>query len=173
MASGAMSFRRWTAAFDEYTKLAEPPWDQKNRQLFFSAGKMRGRKPSTKRGHRPVLFELQGKDPLFDIVSEHHKLSDYGKYRYQVYAHGRCGWSRRIHELAFMKAVVFVEASPCNEYLLAGFEPGVDYVPVAEDFSDLAEQVAKMDAQPLAAAAMAAKWAAKGRLIFAPECVLE
>ena len=30
-------------------------------------------------------------------------------FRYLVYAYGRCGWSRRIHELAFFNSAIFIE----------------------------------------------------------------
>lgn len=49
-----------------------------------------------------------------------------------------CGWSRRIHELLVINAVIFMETSPCMEYVHGLLRAHVDYEPVAQDFSDLA-----------------------------------
>lgn len=87
------------------------------------------------------------------------------EFRYNVYAYGHCGWSRRIKELAMLRTVVLVEDSICREYVHGLFEPNVDHLPVREDFSDLVE---KMEvATPVENAgdsnAMANLWAARGQ----------
>jgi hypothetical protein len=46
----------------------------------------------------------------------------------------------------------------CTRYFHELFEPGVDHVPVAEDFVDLEEKAAKIAADPKAAAVMVDKW---------------
>ena len=168
--SGAMSLRSWLERNESLWGLAAPAWEQKARRLFFSSGSMPGKQDAAKRGHRAELFRLQS--PLLNVTHASHSLAHYARHRYQVYAYGRCGWTRRLHELAFMHAVVFVEASGCAEFFLAAFEPWVHYVPVAEDFSDLPAQLARVDADPAAARAMADAWLARGRQVFSPECVL-
>jgi len=57
-------------------------------------------------GNRSNIFKIQS--PLFKAVPKPFPLREYGKYQYLVYAYGHCGWSRRLHELAFMDAVIFM-----------------------------------------------------------------
>lgn len=46
------------------------------------------------------------------------KVQDMAAYQGNIYAYGHCGWSRRVHELAMMKTVVFMEHSMCREYVI-------------------------------------------------------
>lgn len=86
------------------------PWESKEEVLFFSASP-----GAAERGNRSNIFKIQS--PLFKTVPKPFPLREYGKYQYLVYAYGHCGWSRRLHELAFMNAVVFMEESSCREFM--------------------------------------------------------
>jgi hypothetical protein len=172
MASGAMSLRMYQANLDRLQdELGGPRWAGKIAKAFFSMGTHTGKKASAKRGHRAALMGIES--PLFDIVQKETPLSESGTYKYLIYAYGRCGWSRRLHELAFTPAVVFLEGSNCSEFFLSQLEPGKDYIPVAEDFSDLQQAVERVHADGKTAAKIAANWGTKARQLFALECVLD
>ena len=166
--NGAMSLGQYDRQFRKLSHLDQPGWDAKERQLFFSSGAGAG---SALRGHRQTLFAKQS--PLMQVVTNNSLLEKYAEHRYQVYAHGRCGWSRRLREFGFMKAVVFVEDSQCEEYYLSALRPGVDYVPVAEDFSDLTGKLEAIDADPARAEAMASSWIQRARESMSLPCVLD
>ena len=172
-ASGAMSLKMFEEKIEELDHLGPQrhQWVGKEPKLFFSAGKGTGRGAASKRGHREQLFAV--KSDLTEIVRESHPLEKYATYKYLVYAYGRCGWSRRLHELAFMEVVVFMETSSCSEFYMGALTPGVDYVPVKEDFSDLAEKLAEMHAHPVRAAKMAKSWVSKARGLFTLPCLLD
>ena len=75
-----------------------------------------------------------------------------------------------------METVVFMEDSICREYVHTLFESGVDHVPVDESFRDLGAKAAEWAAgggRGNDAAAMAARWAAKGRGLMSIECTLD
>jgi len=166
--NGGMSLGAYDRQYSKLCRLEAPAWGAKRRVLFFSAGAGAG---ADQRGHRRALFEARS--PLVEAVTNNTLLEKHAEYRYQVYAHGRCGWSRRLRELSFMQAVVFVEASKCHEYFLHALRPGVDYVPVAEDFSDLTGKLGEMDADPGRAEAMAQNWIKHARASMALPCVLD
>ena len=172
MASGAMSLKMYQENLDRLRdELGGPSWAGKTNKAFFSMGSHTGKKASAKRGHRAALMDLDS--PLFDIVQKDTPLSESGTYKYLIYAYGRCGWSRRLHELAFSPAVVFLEGSNCSEFFLSQLEPGKDYIPVAEDFSDLQQAVERVHADGKAAAKIAASWGTKAQRLFTLECVLD
>ena len=180
-ASGAMSFRMYREFWEELDALnsdgpAEsdkrpPEWPDKEPALFFSAGKQAGRGRPKTRGFRKNLFQIDS--DKIKVVPESHPLSDYAKYKYLVYAYGRCGWSRRIRELAFVEAVLFVETSNCSEYFMQSLVPNEHYVSVAEDFSDLAAKVDEIDADQKKAKRLAASWLKHARSLLSLECVLD
>ena len=169
-----MSLKMYEEAVAELDQLGpqhRKAWATKEPKLFFSAGHGTGKGAASKRGHRKELFSITSDHTL--IVEESHPLEKYADFQYLVYAYGRCGWSRRLHELAFIEAVVFLEASSCTEFYLSALTPGVDYIPVAEDFSDLAEKLEALHAQPTRAAKMAKSWASKARALFTLPCLLD
>lgn len=179
-ASGAMSFRMYREFWKELDALnadstdpgqGPPAWDKKEPTLFFSAGSQAGRGRPKTRGYRKKLFNIDSE--RFVVVPESHPLSDYAKHKYLVYAYGRCGWSRRIRELAFMEAVLFVESSNCSEYFMHSLVPNKDYVPVAEDFSDLAGKVDEIHGDQKKAKKLAANWLTHARSLLSLECVLD
>ena len=166
---GDMSLTMYDQKFTVLKKEYRPPaWKTKESSILFTSGSSAG---AGLRGHRIELAEI--KSPLLKVEDTHVPLEEYAKHRYQVYAYGRCGWSRRIRELSFMKAVVFAEASPCREYFYDALRPGTDYVPVAEDFSNLAEEVARVHKHPKRAEEMANAWVDRASDFFALPCVLD
>jgi hypothetical protein len=154
--------------FHEMQNLSTVPWEEKEAQLFFSSGASRG---AGVRGHRGALYTIES--PLFNVVDQNVPLEEYAKYRYQVYAYGRCGWSRRIRELAFIKGVIFAENSSCREYFFDEFRPGKDFVPVAEDFSNLEAKVTQVHKDAKAAERLASNWVDRASNVFALPCVLD
>jgi hypothetical protein len=169
--SGAMSLKMYAGATDRLTKWDSVDWEDKQDKLFFSAGSHPGKKAAFRRGFRKQLLDI--KSPLFHTVYEELEMTESSKYRYLVYAYGRCGWSRRIHELAFFHATVFLEASNCTEFFMPKFEAMVDHIPVKEDFSDLQVKVEAMHKRPQDTRRYADAWRKKGRQVFALECVLD
>jgi hypothetical protein len=112
MFNGAATLAMYNHKFNQHLlELEGGPWGKKNRSLYFSSGKVGG---AAGRGSRAALFNLTD-DPLFALVRGNRPLNDQAKFQYLVYAHGRCGWSRRIRELAFSRAAVFAEESACRE----------------------------------------------------------
>ena len=166
---GTMSLTMYDRKFnilkDQYRR---PAWKEKEQTILFTSGRSSG---AGVRGHRKKLFKI--KSPLLKVENTHVPLEEYARHSYQVYAYGRCGWSRRIRELAFMKAVVFAEASPCREYFYDALRPSVDYVPVNEDFSNLAEEVARVHKNATNAEEMASLWIERASDFFALPCVLD
>lgn len=169
--SGAMSLKMYARSTQRLSDWDEVDWGDKTAQLFFSAGSHPGKKAAYKRGFREKLFDI--KSPLFKTIYEEVEMTESSKYRYLVYAYGRCGWSRRVHELAFFHAAVFMEASNCTEFFMPKFEPMVDHVPVKEDFSDLQDKVEALHKQPEDARRLADAWRTKGKQIFSIECILD
>ena len=95
------------------------------------------------------------------------------QFKYNVYAYGHCGWSRRIHELAMMNTGVLMEESPCNEYLHGVFVPGKHYLPVNGDFSNLHDVVQKAKHDGVDVEAMAREWSRVGRESLTLACTLD
>ncbi len=169
--SGAMQLKLYWNNYARLSELENIPWEEKQARAFFSSGSASGEKAAWERGQRAALFALDA-HPLLQIERKDYPLAELGKYRYLIYAYGRCGWSRRIHELAFVRAVIFMEASSCTEYMQGVLRPGVDYIPVKEDFSDLARQVEWVHSQPDRARILADNWYTRARPIFSLPCVL-
>lgn len=166
---GDMSLTMYDKKFNVLKDQYRPPaWKEKESKILFTSGKSPG---AGLRGHRIELSEITS--PLLKVEDRDVPLEEYAKHRYQVYAYGRCGWSRRIRELSFMKAVVFAEASPCREYFYDALRPGIDFVPVAENFSNLAEELARVHEHPTKAEDMANQWIERASDFFALPCVLD
>ena len=53
------------------------------------------------------------------------------------------------------------------------YHPGVDYVPLEGDLTDLGAKLDAAVTTPDKSAAMAARWLARGRDVLSMECVLE
>lgn len=172
-ASGAMSLRMYEENWENLLLSAKThkPWSEKVGKCFFSAGKQTGKKAAAKRGFRHVLFET--KDELLDVRLEEYPLSKYAEFKYLVYAHGRCGWSRRIRELAFMDTTILLEASNCTEYYLSKLKANEDFVPVKEDFSDLAQKLQWAHKNQEESKRIAQNWVLHARSIFSLPCVLD
>jgi len=100
-------------------------------------------------------------------------MSKYGEYRYLAYTYGHSGWSGRLRELLFMNSTIFMERSECNEFYFDALRPGVDYVPVAEDLSDLQTKVETSARDIPAARAMASSWIANGAPLMSMGCILD
>lgn len=150
--------------------LKNPSWDKKKKTAFWSAGSRGGPKKPKSRGFRSNLYAI--KSELINISDADTRLEEYAQYQFQIYAYGRCGWSRRLRELTYMQAVVFMETSNCTEYFTSFFRPGVDYVPVAEDFSDLNEKIKQISLDPQLALSISQNWLARGENIFSLSCLL-
>lgn len=146
-------------------------WDSKDSKLFFSAGHGTGQKRAIARGYRRALFQINS--PLMEVTEDSISLEENAKYKYLVYAFGRCGWSRRIHELAFFKSVVFIEESNCSEYFMSSIDPESDYIPVATDFSNLEGRLTEVHANQTRALKLGLSWRAKIHKVFSLECILD
>lgn len=143
----------------------DTPWETLENVAFFSAGG-----GATTRGNRSHLFAISKAHSNYLNATPHARGMDVmSDFRYNVYAYGHCGWSRRIKELAMLRTVVLLEESSCAEYVHGMFQPDVDHMPVSEDFADL---VAKMEAATLAGGdggtpfdgnAMAEEWVTRGQ----------
>ena len=72
-----------------------------------------------------------------------------------------------------MHAVVFMEESPCHEFVHSLFKPGVDHVPVAMDFSDLAAKAEATLQDEAQARRMADRWVKQGIEATRLTCVLD
>lgn len=164
--TGRMTFALWEQRSKQLADWGAGSWDAKNNSLFFSAGY-----GAAVRGNRSHLFETGS--PYVKAVPHGFPLSEYGRYRYLAYAYGHCGWSRRLHELAFMDTVVFMEGSTCREYMHYAFDPDTDFVDVREDFADLRVKLEALVAKPDVARAMAARWVTKGREAMSLACTLD
>eukprot|EP01147_Barroeca_monosierra_P005449 gene5449-8901_t len=158
---GEMSIPIYKEKYKQLVALGSPtPWKYKNPKLFFSS--------SNTRGHRASILNQDHTDIV--ALSQNVPLSEYGKYRYLLYAYGHSGWSQRLRELAFMNAVILLEASNCNEYFQQLYTPWVDYIPVSEDLSNVAQRLE--EAQSLKGDDMASRWRSKGYVVFSLPCVL-
>lgn len=136
-------------------------WETLENVAFFSAGG-----GATTRGNRSHLFDISKDHGEFLNATPHARgMEVMSNFRYNVYAYGHCGWSRRIKELAMLRTVVLVEESSCNEYIHGLFRPNVDHLPVNEDFSDLVDTMEKAVPQGKAfeGNAMAEEWVARGQ----------
>ena len=164
--NGRASLALYEQLFENLQLFGTRPWNEKQSKLFFSA--------SNDRGFRTVLFELAKQNQtIYDIFHQNIPLAKNTDYRYLVYAHGNAGWSRRLRELLFMNATVFVEESKqCTEYFFDLLQPNVHYVPVAEDFSDLDNKFKHMLEHPDESERMASAWGRLGSQIFSLECTL-
>lgn len=164
--TGAMGLEIWDARSKQLSDWGDGPWDGKNNSLFFSAGY-----GAAVRGNRSHLFDTGS--AYVTALDKGRPLSEYGKYRYLVYAYGHCGWSRRLHELAFMDTVVFMEDSTCREFMHYAFDEDTDFIAVREDFSDLRVKLEALIKTPDKARAMAARWVSKGRAAMSLTCTLD
>lgn len=136
-------------------------WGSLENVAFFSAGG-----GAVTRGNRSHLFQISKSHGKYLNSTPHARGMDVmSDFRYNVYAYGHCGWSRRIKELAMLRTVVLVEDSSCREYVHGLFEPNVDHLPVKEDFSDLVERMeaATPAAKTFDGDAMADLWMARGQ----------
>ena len=164
---GGMSLQRYHERYAESVGWGgRQPFENKTGTAFFSADH-----GAADRGNRAAIFKL--KSPYLRPEKKSVDQNYYAKYQYNIYAYGHCGWSRRIHELALMDTVVLMEHSICREFFHGIFEPGVDHIPVAEDFSDLVEKLQASVTTPEAAARMGKRWGERGRAMFSLECILD
>ena len=163
---GRSSLSLYEQLFERLQKSGTRPWDSKEGKMFFSG--------SNNRGFRSALLELgRTNKTIYNIYNHKMPLAESDKYKYLVYAHGNFGWSRRLRELLFMNATVFVEESKeCTEYFFDLLQPNVHYVPVAEDFSDLDRKFKDMLEHAGEAERMASAWSRLGSQIFSLECTL-
>ena len=164
--TGEMALSLYKQRYELIKSWGNITWISKNDRMFFSSNEN-----AEHRGYREVLYTL--KSPHIEVVEETVPLQHYGRFRYLVYAYGHCGWSRRLHELALMNATILMEKSDCNEYVLDAFVPGVHYVPVAEDFSDIEERLDGMMADPIESERMAAAWVQRGTDGMSLHCTLD
>ncbi len=161
-----MNLQRYASRQADQASWWTGTWDEKSNSAFFSAGG-----GATTRGYRKGIF--QNRSPFLTAIAHGVDLNKQAKYRGQVYAFGHCGWSRRIHELAVMESVVFMEDSPCHEFIHHVFDPWVDFVPVAMNFSDLAQRAEAQLKDVEGSRRMASQWFAKGKEALSLGCVLD
>lgn len=129
------------------------PWSAKKPVAYFSAGG-----GAVNRGNRSKLFVISKEHPhLLETSAKATKCEHMSTYKYNVYAYGHCGWSRRIHELAMMETVVLVEDSICREFMHGLFSPSIDHLAVAENFADIPEKMAAALADEAGGGRMAAR----------------
>lgn len=161
---GTMSLRRYADNHRDLVRIGTgASWDAKRPKAFFSA--------KNTRGHRARMFALD--TPHLETRRGNVPLPTYGDYRYSVYTYGHSGWSARLRELMFFNTTVLLERSKCSEFILHTFKAGTDYIPVAEDLSDLPDVLAAAAADSDGSRAMAMRWVAKGRDLLRMECLLE
>jgi hypothetical protein len=147
-------------------------WKELNKKAFFSAGA-----GAQFRGNRTQLQNISEAHPeLLNTSRGGVKMNVMAEYQYNVYAYGHCGWSRRIRELAMLRTVVLVEESVCREYVHGLFQPGIDHIPVKEDFSDVVEQLQRVTDGPQSETkmeAMANAWGSRGQEMLSLGCTLD
>eukprot|EP00039_Didymoeca_costata_P005595 m.82816 g.82816 ORF g.82816 m.82816 type:complete len:451 (+) comp12889_c0_seq4:173-1525(+) len=161
---GQMSLDMYYAKYNALKGLGRKlQWTEKKDKLFFSS--------SNTRGFRGKLFEK--KSSYIEALSHNVPLSQYGDYKYLVYTYGHSGWSGRLRELAFINTTLLMETTECREFFVDSFVSGVDFVPVAEDFSDIEEVLERTRSDPEKAQKMAASWYKKGEHLMSLECVLD
>lgn len=136
---GKMSLIQYQNIYEQLKKDGSPfEWEKKIPKMFFSG--------LNERGHRADL--LRKRDSNMVTLAMQVEMAKYGKYQYLVYTYGHSGWSRRLREMAFMNTVVLMENSSCHEFYWHPFKPGVHYIPVQEDLSDLSTRLAAAIADP-------------------------
>jgi hypothetical protein len=156
-------------SYDQEIPDSPQTWDARTNQAFFSASG-----GAVKRGNRSNIYkQAKGNEDLLVATYKPCSMYDMGRYRYNIYAYGHCGWSRRVKELAMLESVALVEDSVCREYVHGLFEPGVDHLPVNEDFSNLAEVLKEAIADEKESREMAARWSHKGREMLTLSCTLD
>ena len=161
---GTMSLEMYHAKFTALEHLGtNSGWDEKKDKLFFSA--------TNARGHREKLFHI--KSPYLEAAHKNVPLKTYGEYKYNVYTYGHSGWSRRLREMMFMNTTVFMETSSCNEFFFDALQPGTDYVPVAEDLSDLRARLESVAQDPESARIMSNNWLTNAKPLMRLECILD
>ena len=174
--SGAMSLPMYKAKYAQamdwsYHASQDYPqtWKARKDMAIFSAGG-----GATTRGNRSKIFkQAKGNEDVILALDRGKRMWDMGTYRYNIYAYGHCGWSRRVKELAMLDTVVLMEDSACREYVHGMFEPGVDFLPVKEDFSNLASVARKAKANAGESGQMASSWRKKGREMMSLGCTLD
>ena len=72
-----------------------------------------------------------------------------------------------------MNSTVLMEKSDCSEFFYDKFEPGVHYIPVQEDLSDLPKQLSATISNQAQAREMAAQWVSVGQSLLSLECILD
>ena len=165
MGDGRMSINMYQHRYQLLYITGNGTWLGKDAHCFFSAGA-----GATTRGNRSHLFNTDS--PYMKTVDHAVPISEYGQYRYLVYAYGHCGWSRRLHELAFMRAGILMEKSACREYVHHIFDPVNEYISVEEDFSDVRSWLQKLAANEEQSRRMAEQWHLRGTASFTLQCTL-
>eukprot|EP01147_Barroeca_monosierra_P005763 gene5763-9016_t len=166
LGSGEMSISLWEQREALLHAIDVSDWKNKQPQLFFSAGE-----GASLRGYRANIFSINSSHVA--AIPSSRPVHEWGKYQYLLYAYGHHGWSRRLHELAQINAVVLMEESNCREYLHHAFEEGVDYISVAEDFSDVKQAMEALIKVPETSRRMAGRWGHKGRQITSLPCTIQ
>jgi hypothetical protein len=93
-----------------------------------------------------------------------------GRYRYVINVGGVVDtW--RGHELFASGAVVLYQASKFHEFFLPDLTPGVHYIRIQEDLSDLVETVLRLEAHPEEAERIAEAGRTEAERLFAMETV--
>ncbi|EGD79727.1 hypothetical protein PTSG_10711 [Salpingoeca rosetta] len=160
--TGEMSLALYRHKYSELVAMGRPgEWHAKIPKMFFSS--------TNTRGHRAAIFDSE--HPGVVALPEVVPISLYGDFQYLIYAFGHSGWSQRLRELAFMDAVLLLEESQCREYYHDVFTPHVDYIPVAEDLSNLDDALER--AMSGHDRRMAQRWRAKGYEVLSLPCVLD
>jgi hypothetical protein len=161
---GQMSLQMYKDKFAALEQIGTATsWDEKKNKLFFSA--------TNARGHREKMFEI--KSPMLEAVTRKVPLKTYGEYKYNAYTYGHSGWSARLRELMFMNTTVLMEKSMCNEYFFDSLREGIDYVPVAEDLSNLQELLERVSQNTVGVRQMANRWVEAAKPLMTLECILD
>eukprot|EP00039_Didymoeca_costata_P011099 m.152927 g.152927 ORF g.152927 m.152927 type:complete len:538 (+) comp15060_c0_seq1:197-1810(+) len=165
---GRMSIALYKTKYEDALTWNVKKWKDKKSLAFFSAGA-----GAITRGNRSNIYKVKRAD-LLNASTRGTTMSTMGEYKYNIYAYGHCGWSRRVKELAMLDTVVLMEESICHEYVHHMFKNKEDYLPVTEDFSNLTEVLLlaknKDDGEMKK---VAERWGSKGRAMLDLPCTLD
>jgi hypothetical protein len=63
------------------------------------------------------------------------------QFRFVIYSEGNCGWADRLKMLLTSGMLIILQETPCSEWYFGLMKPFVHYVPVKNDWSNLAEMI--------------------------------
>ena len=197
--AGRMALSLYEQCHQQLQRLGGGPWARKLDSMFFSSGSdnaqvragdgtscmhpfscvtgtwVPGCAAGTARPARTDTDRQRAHQPLRPLPVPRVRTRSVAmaeSWRPQPTRAGHCGWSRRLHELALMRAAVLMENSTCHEYLHYAFAPE-HYVAVATDFHDVEPALNTLVGNHRAAADMADAWFDQGTRAVSLDCTLD